>query len=585
VIQISDLHYTYRHQAGAGIHALRGVDLEIAAGTFLAIVGANGSGKTTLARHLNGLLCPARGVVRVDGLDPQDPAQRLDVRARIAMVFQRPEDQIVATTVEDDVAFGPENLGLEPEEIEQRVRWALDTVGMWGSRQRPPHFLSAGQQQRVALAGALAMRPRYLVLDEATAMLDPAGRRAIHSLLGQLHSEGMTIILITHSMEEAALAQRIITLVQGQIRFDGPPHRLFATPDRLTDWGLEAPPAASLANALSHEWPGFPSGLYTTVQLADVLAQMLPRNGHLPSDPPPARERISGPSLLATHNLQHVYLAGTPLATLALAGIDLQVGPGEAIALIGPTGSGKTSLLQHMAGLLRPSGGQVIFEEQDVAVRPIADRPEHSTAGRLPVALLFQRAEEGLFETYVGDDVAFGPRQLGLDQETVRERVRWAMDAAGLPFAAFKDRFTQGLSGGEKRKAALAGILALRPLLMLLDEPTAGLDPRSRQELLATVRRMNQRNDTALVMATHTMEDVVALASRTILLNEGRVVFTGTPRQLFGQPELLAANDLDVPQVTALMHRLRAYGIPVSPGVVSIPEAMAELRRMKCLTL
>ncbi|MBU0493417.1 MAG: ATP-binding cassette domain-containing protein [Chloroflexi bacterium] len=552
MIDIHDLHHTYERPGADPVEALRGVSLALDDGEFVAIVGANGSGKTTLARHLNALLLPTRGRVRVAGLDTANPATWPAIRAQVAMVFQRPEDQIVATTVDDDVAFGPENLGLPTDEIEGRVRWALETVGMWDLRHQPPHLLSAGQQQRVAIAGALAMHPRCLVLDEATAMLDPAGRRKVLALLGRLHAEGLTIVLITHWMREAALADRVVALGEGRVAYDGPPRPFFGDADRLAGLGLEPPPLTALAAGLARCWPGFPADLLTLDELAEAIAPRLPRvaaPAKTRPNPPPSTDQ----PIVAVRDLRHIYLAGTPLAAVALDGVGLEVRAGEVVALLGPTGSGKSTLLQHVAGLLRPSAGQVLVAGRDVN-DPATDR----RFLREQVGMLFQRSEEQLFEAYVGDDVAFGPWQLGLDREAVRERVSWAMKMAGLPFLAYKDRFTQSLSGGEQRKAALAGVLALRPRVLLLDEPTAGLDPQARRVLLATLRHLNQQEGVTLVIATHAMEDVAALAHRAYVLNRGQIVAAGPPRQLFQEPDRLTALGLEVPEVTALMHRLRA---------------------------
>jgi len=583
LIEIHDLSHTYKGNGAESIDALQGINLTFRPGEFVAIVGANGSGKTTLARHLNALLLPTRGQVLIDGTDTRDRASWPATRSQVAMVFQRPEDQIVATTVEDDVAFGPENLGLPTSEIQSRVRWALDTVGMWNLRHRPPHLLSAGQQQRVAIAGALAMRPRSLVLDEATAMLDPVGRRELLALLHELHREGLTILLITHWMREATLAGRVVVLDAGRVAFDGSPRRLFTDLDRLVSLGLEPPSVVTLAAELARHWPDFPPDLLTLDELAAALLPRLPRNGVTPAGRPalvPTRDASStgdAPPAVTVHNLRYTYLAGTPLATAALDGVSLQVHAGEAVALLGPTGSGKSTLLQHIAGLLQPQTGQVLVNGQDVN----ASRKNHrdpAAVGRRPVGMLFQQPEQQLFETYVGDDVAFGPRRLGLDHAAVRERVRGAMETAGLPFDTYKDRFTQSLSGGEKRKAALAGVLALHPQVLLLDEPTAGLDPQSRRGLLATLRHLNQEQGMTLIIATHTMEDVVALANRALILDHGGPVTQGTPRQLFREPDLLVAHGLGVPEVTALMHRLRAAGAELPADVLTVTEAVTAIK-------
>jgi len=273
LIRIRNLTYIY---PGYSVPALRGIDLDIAVGEYVAVVGANGSGKTTLARHLNALLLPTAGEVWIDGHRTDDPAAVRAIRAAVQMVFQSPADQIVATVVQEDVAFGPENLGLPEVELPHRVHEALERVQMWEERHRPPHLLSAGQQQRVAIAGALAMHPRCLILDEATSMLDPAGRRGLLDLIDELHAEGMTVIAITHATEEVARAERAVVMYQGQVVFDGPPCAAFAHPS-LRSWGILPPPAAQLAQKLNVHYPQLFSCPLTADELADALARLAGR--------------------------------------------------------------------------------------------------------------------------------------------------------------------------------------------------------------------------------------------------------------------------------------------------------------------
>jgi energy-coupling factor transport system ATP-binding protein len=572
LIEIHELYHIYTTGDAPSIRALQGIDLRLQPGSFVTLAGANGSGKTTLARHLNALLLPTRGSVLVDGLDTRKPEDHPTIRSHVGMVFQKPEDQIVATTVEDDVAFGPENLGLSTREIRGRVRRALETVGMWELRYRPPHLLSAGQQQRVAIAGALAMQPRHLVLDEATAMLDPRGRREILALLHHLRAEGRTILLVTHRLDEVVQSDRVLVLHEGQLAFDGPPLQLFNTPGRLASMELEPPPMARLSAGLRLHYPNLPAGLPPPGRLAQALApllppQLTPRSHPVRPDPPP------GPSLITICDVHHVYLADTPLAAVALGGIDLQVEAGEIVALMGPTGAGKSTLLQHVAGLLQPQAGRVLVAGHDVN-HPRTER----RLLRQTVGMLFQHPEQQLFETYVGDDVAFGPRRLGLDHQEVRARVRWAMEMAGLPFEDYKDRFTHALSGGEQRKAALAGVLALRPRILLLDEPTAGLAPRARRDLLATLLHLNREEGTTLILATHNMEDVAALANRAVVLQAGKIAFDGPPGELFADPALPVAYGLDVPPVAAFGHHLRTCGVTLPEDVLTVEEALEVLQ-------
>jgi energy-coupling factor transport system ATP-binding protein len=562
IIRIENLHHTYT--GASSVEALRGIDLTIRSGEHVAIVGANGSGKSTLARHLNGLLLPTRGDVWIENANTRDPKSLRDIRATVQMVFQHPDSQLVATVVEEDVVFGPENFGVPESELPQRVRAALEQVGMWGHRQRAPHLLSAGQKQRVAIAGAMAVRPRVLVLDEATAMLDPAGRAAVLDVLRELHWQGTTIITITHEMEEAAQAERVIVLNQGRIVMDGSPHGVFARADELRALALDVPPIAALALRLR-----LPVCL-TTEEFCAALTVRGQRIG-LPLTPRADDYGERGDPIVQIEQLSHAYLRGLPLETRALDRVDLNISSGAALGLIGSTGSGKSTLMQHFNGLIRPQSGHVMVGQSDLA-NPATD----VRAVRRMVGLLFQQPEDQLFEQYVGDDVAFGPRQFGLSKDEVRERVRWAMESVGLGFDAFKDRLTNMLSGGERRRAALAGVFALRPQVLVADEPTAGLDPQARADVLQVFRRLHV-GGTTLVLTSHRMDDIAALCQRVTALDGGRVIASGTRREIFSQPDFLHAYGLDVPPAARLAQQLRAQGWQVPDGVLFADELVAAL--------
>lgn len=272
LITVREASYVYHPGQPDAVEALRGIDLEVRRGEFLAVVGANGSGKSTLARLLNGLLVPTRGEVRVAGYSTADPAARWEIRRLVGMVFQNPDNQLVAPTVEEDVAFGPENLGLPREEIARRVRAALEAVELWERRSDPPHRLSGGQKQRVALAGMLAMDPACLVLDEATAMLDPAGRADVLETVGRLHRDrGMTVVLITHFLDEAVQAERLVVMERGRVVATGLPRELFGQAEWLERLGLVAPPMGQLAARLRRRGWNLPPGIVT---VEDFLAAL-----------------------------------------------------------------------------------------------------------------------------------------------------------------------------------------------------------------------------------------------------------------------------------------------------------------------
>lgn len=273
-------------------------------------------------------------------------------------------------------------------------------------------------------------------------------------------------------------------------------------------------------------------------------------------------------------NLHHTYLAGTPLEAVSLRGVEMEVGEGEIVAIIGPTGSGKSTLIQHFNGLMRPQKGEVIVGGQD-----LSDESLDLRALRRQVGLIFQSPEQQLFEQYVGDDIAFGPRNYGLDSTEVRRRVREAMETVGLGFEEFKDRLTFSLSGGEMRKVAIAGVLALEPKILIFDEPTCGLDPGTSRGLLSKIMELHSREGVTIILVSHNMEDVARLADRIYVIVEGRSVLDGTPRQIFSQPEVLRGYGLDVPQVTQVMHGLRSHGRDVRVDLLTVSEAEAEIDR------
>jgi energy-coupling factor transporter ATPase len=565
IFELRDVWFSY--PGSPPIEALRGIDLQIYPGEYIAVIGSNGSGKSTLARLLNALLLPTRGQVLVAGAPTDDESRRREIRRTSQMVFQRPDFQIVATTVEEDVAFGPENFGIPEDELPTTVRSALETVGMWELRSRPPHMLSAGQKQRVAIAGALAVNPRALILDEATSMLDPAGRVAVLAILRRLHQQGTTIITITHDMDEAAQATRVVVLHEGSVALDGTPKAVFAQASQLRGLGLDVPLLADLSLRL---------GLPVCLEVEEFLSAL---------GPPPSGRTLygdlsdyrsipahqssgGGDPIIKIQGLYHTYLRGTPLATEALRGVDVEMDRRAMTGLIGPTGSGKSTLMQHLNGLMRPQAGHVVVDGQDWA-----DPALNIKMARQKVGLLFQQPEDQLFEHFVGDDVAFGPRQFMSDRASIRQRVQAAMDAVGLPFEAFKDRLTQSLSGGEQRRAALAGVLALQPQILVADEPTAGLDPQGRARILEIFRLLNQDGATLLI-GSHRLEDIVALCDQVIALQEGQVVTKGSARKVLSSAKKNDPYGLPVLPMASLVSALCAAGWPVPSNTISVGEVV-----------
>ena len=279
IIRTDDLHFSYPAAEGVTPVVLDGVSLEIEEGSFVAVLGHNGCGKSTLAKHMNAILLPSGGTVYVDGIDTSDETRLLDIRRAVGMVFQNPDNQIVANVVEEDVAFAPENLGVPPAQIRQRVDDALKAVNMYHYREHAPHLLSGGQKQRVAIAGVIAMQPRCIVLDEPTAMLDPIGRKDVLNTIKRLNRErGVTVVLITHHMDEAAQAGRLVVMAKGKVVADGTPKSVFSQVEELRQVGLTVPQTTALLWELRQEGYDVPLDALSDEECAQALYSLLMKN-------------------------------------------------------------------------------------------------------------------------------------------------------------------------------------------------------------------------------------------------------------------------------------------------------------------
>ncbi|MET3288947.1 UNVERIFIED_CONTAM: energy-coupling factor transport system ATP-binding protein [Brevibacillus sp. OAP136] len=277
-------------------------------------------------------------------------------------------------------------------------------------------------------------------------------------------------------------------------------------------------------------------------------------------------------TILSVKNLTHIYMKGTPLQHQALFGVDVEVNEGECIAIIGHTGCGKSTLIQHFNGLQLPQGGSVVIDGVDLS-KPKLD----VKSLRRKVGLVFQNPEDQIFEKIIGDDIAYGPLKMGLPMKEVVSRVRWAMDMVGLDFEEMKDRVTFALSGGQKRKVALAGILALKPKIIVLDEPTAGLDPYSRNELLARIKRLNKEEKVTVIFVSHNMEEVAFMADRVYVMAGGKVVHSGTPREIFSNKALMREHHIGMPESVEILHELQDQGYAVKTGAFEVHEAAREI--------
>jgi energy-coupling factor transporter ATPase len=571
-IQLENVSFSYQENENPDSFVLNNLSLSIEKGEFIALVGQNGSGKSTLGKLLNALLIPSSGDVFIDGMNSRAIVNHPAIRTRVGMVFQRPQDQIVATTVAEDVAFGPGNLGLPPMEIRQRVSDALSLTGLASFKERPSYLLSAGETQRLALAGVLAMRPECVIFDETTAMLDPYGREMVMAQAKALNSEGITVILITHLMEEAVQAKRVLVLHHGVMVLDDSPSEVFSSLSRIRSFGLDLPPATLSAISLGKYFPSLPKGILYENELLNALPGYAGQEH--PAEPKSHENKIKD-ICIEVKGLSYTYFRGTPLAHQALEKCDLEVTKSAGHGLIGATGSGKSTLLQHLNGLISPQTGSIKVLSYSL------DNPNLDLRVlRRSVGLAFQQPEDQIFEQYVGDEIAFAARNFLLPGK-IADTVRSAMLTVGLDFETFKDRLTSSLSGGERRKVALASILAGQPKILLLDEPMAGMDPLSRIEIMNSLEELKKKGIT-IVVSTHQFEDVVGLLDKISVLEKGHDSIHGSPGEVFANEKVLESTGIKPPLTAKIVIRLRKLEWPISSEIVSLKNLEASIS--SCIT-
>lgn len=555
--------------------AIDQVDLDIQEGQFIAILGHNGSGKSTLAKHINGLLVPTEGTLWVDQMDTSSQKDIWEIRQKAGMVFQNPDNQIIGTVVEEDVGFGPENLGVPTEDIWKRVDESLEAVGMTAYRHHSPNKLSGGQKQRVAIAGVMAMHPKCIVLDEPTAMLDPNGRKEVLRSVRELNQkENVTVILITHYMEEVIWADDVYVMDKGKIVMHGEPREIFSKVAQLKKYRLDVPQVTLLAYELKQAGVKIPDGILTIEELVHALEQKevtAPAEWRTKIESvafagEKAPEREEKKSLELEH-ISYVYNPGTAYEMHALKDINLNIPQGQFVGIIGHTGSGKSTLIQHFNGLMKPTDGHIFFEGQDIWAEQFPLRGLRSQVG-----LVFQYPGHQLFETDVLTDVCFGPKNQHLTQEECEKRAKEALEHVGLDESYYaKSPFE--LSGGQKRRVAIAGVLAMNPKVLILDEPTAGLDPMGRDEILDQIALLHKTRGITIILVSHSMEDIARYVERIIVMNHGEKAFDDTPKKVFAHYKELESIGLAAPEITYIVHALQEKGLKVDTTATTIEEA------------
>lgn len=581
IIKFEKVKFSY--PGSENIYALNGVDLTVRKGEFLSVIGHNGSGKSTLARLINGLLEADGGKIEVLGMNVAEGKNSLEIRKHVGIVFQNPDNQMVASIVEDDVAFGPENIGIEREEIGRRIEWALKAVGMEKYRTSTPSRLSGGQKQRIAIAGVLAVKPEILVLDESTAMLDPKGRREVIEVVKRLNQEeGMTVILITHFMEEALLADRTVVMNRGEIVLSGTPEEIFENGDKLEAYNLCLPRITGIINTLNENGMNVKNVLRAE-ELAVSIAENFRSNGINRAASPKAED----PAIKSDHefdidikNLSFTYSRKSAFATKALKDIDLHIDEGEFFGIIGHTGSGKSTLIQHLNALIKLPQAEKRYRKKRVKKGQPQPVSPSITIGnydltqkkcdfkslRADVGMVFQYPEYQLFAESVFSDVEFGLKNFkkDLSKEQIKEAVRSSIEMVGLDYNEVKDKSPFDLSGGQKRRVAIAGVIVTRPKILILDEPAAGLDPLGKKEICALLHKLHEEWCRTVIIVSHDMDEIAENCTRAVVVSDGRAVACDTPSNLFSDGASMRALGLDVPLTSVICEELSRFDININ---------------------
>ncbi|WP_079980884.1 MULTISPECIES: ABC transporter ATP-binding protein [unclassified Haloarcula] len=584
-IEIRDLQYRYR---GSQEWTLSEVSLDIHDCEFVLLLGPSGSGKSTLARCFNGLIPHSvpgelEGGIEVCGRKVTETSQA-ELAKRVGLVFQNPSLQFVTSTVETEIAFGLENICVQPPEISERIDDALDAVGLSGFESRRIDTLSGGEKQRLAIACQLAMEPEILVLDEPTANLDPQGTEAVYELLEELaRNESRTIVLIEHRYGSLinAVDRTLVLDGDGRILLDGAPETVFAeNPRQLLDEGVRIPAVTRLALELRSEgvWPDSTSLPVTADQAAETIAEVLTeqRYGRTRCDPQSTNNgaepdgNVAGSDIakLPANEAEEPEASDAAPASPALEicgldaryrtdeaskpvlkDIDLSVPDGSFLGLVGPNGAGKSTLAKHCVGVRSPPPETVFLDGCDVTTLPSREISQH-------VGYVFQNPEYQFVTDSVREELAYGLRQLDFDADEIERRVEDALEQFDLTGYAEKNPFT--LSHGEKRRLSVATMLVVGQDILIIDEPTYGQDRGNTDALMKTLAELHGSGRTVIVL-THDMRIVAEHADTVAVLVDGEICFTGSPSALFKDSETVAAAHLSRPPLAELADRIPGF--------------------------
>lgn len=560
IIEFNNLSFTYRD---SDRKAIDNISLQINECDYVVWMGHTGAGKSTLLYCLNSLIPNfikgnLEGSAVVLGKEIKK-AKILDLSKNVGIVFQDFESQLFSTNVELEVAFGTENLGLKREEIKKRIDEILPLVRLDNLRDREPSTLSGGQKQRLAIASILAMRPKILALDEPTSDLDPIGKIEVLQLAKRLRKIGTTMILIEHNTEEALNADEIILLNKGMVIGKGAPEKLVCKTELLIEAGV-APIQVNefyqklLPHMQRNKLPlNLNEGVSYFIKRFKIKENVIDL---LREKDRKYFEKIEDEVAISINNLFYVY----PTGVKAISDINLKIQKGEFIAIIGQNGSGKTTLVKHFNGLFYPTSGKVEIFGKDTR------EMNRSALGRI-VGYVFQNPDHQIFAQTVWEEVSFGPKNYGLSDKEIEENVKQALSSVHLEGFEKMDPFI--LTKGERQRVAVASVLAVKPQIIILDEPTTGLDYRQQESMMEMICDLNKRGHTIIII-THSMNTVAKYAKRTIVLDDGRLLMDDLTRKVFSKEEDLRRVYLQPPQITRFGNKIGVTVLNIDEMIESV---------------
>jgi energy-coupling factor transport system ATP-binding protein len=545
-VSIEDLTFTYQGGRRPALERIKG---QMEDGTFFVVMGQDGAGKSTLCYSLNALVpkffrgkYQGRVVVKGREVARHSVAEMSPI---VGLVLQDFEAQLFSTNVELEMAFGPENHCLPSQEIERRIQRYLTFVGLEKLRQREPASLSGGQKQRLAIGSVLTLKSQILVMDEPTTDLDPQGREEVLSIADSLRKEGRTLIIIDHEPETAAEADQVWLMHDGQMVAKGPPREILKDIPTMRSCGVKTPPMVELFHSMG--WPGLPLTVEEAIALIQEHHLTQRRELKLIDD---SSVQLKGQPILVAENLRYIY----PMHHVeVLRGIHLSIWEGEFIAILGQNGSGKTTLAKHFNGLLKPSSGNMLIRGK--STREYSRRELARCVG-----YVFQNPDHQIFANTVREEVGFGLKMMGEDSKMIEKRVTEALEVVGL--AGYEQKVPFTLTKGERQRVAVASVLAVQPPVLILDEPTTGLDYRHQRSMMEMLKKLNRSGHTIIII-THSMWVAAEYADRTIVMKDGHILLDGPTRSVFAEEARLAEASLRPSTLLRLSNRLGTQALTV----------------------